>query len=193
MRWKLLLGLGIALILAGTIMLYFGYESGSPGLSALAWAAIIGGALSLLAGVSRKVSAFMDQRPNDNADYAHAEIRALIQSMGEMAAADGIIDPREVETIADIHQRMLGMTITHNEVREILTEFDENDNMREKLDADRKLVNPAMKRVIIQSCYLVMIADGNEARVELTRLHEIGDALGIASNEVDQLISIAKS
>ncbi len=191
MRGNFLITFGIILIIAGAILLYLGYSSTSPATSALAWAAIIAGAIALLAGVSRKVSTFMDQRPNNNTDYAHAEIRTLIQSMGEMAAADGVIDPREVETIADIHERMLGVSISHEEVREILTEFSENDDVSQKLKSDRKLVNPAMKRMIIQSCYLVMVADGDKANTELARLQEIGDALGISKSEIDHLISLA--
>ncbi len=192
MRANLLLTLGLLLIVAGAILLAFGYSSGHPGWAALAWAAIIGGALTLLWGVSRKVSNFMEQKPNNNSDYAQAEIRTLIQSMGEMAAADGKIDPREVATIADIHERMLGMTITHNEVTQILKEFDASDNIKSKLNNDRKRVNPAMKRMIIQSCYLVMIADGKIHDSELTRIHEIGDVLGISKMEITHLISIAE-
>ena len=191
MRGNFLVAIGIVLIGAGAVLLFIGYTSTDAAWAAVAWAAIIGGVIALLAGISRKVASFMDQRPNDNADYAHAEIRTLIQSMGEMAAADGVIHPREVETIADIHQRMLGITISHDEVSEILTEFHHDDNVHEKLQADRKMVNPAMKRMIIQSCYLVMISDGDEANTELTRLHEIGDALGIAKNEVEHLVSLA--
>jgi len=191
MRGNFLVVIGISLIIAATLLLYIGYSSANPAYSAFGWAAVIGGALALLGGVANKVSAFMEQKPNNNSDYAHAEIRTLIQSMGEMAAADGIIDPREVTTIADIHKRMLGITITTKEVSEILTEFDRNDNIAEKLAADRKLVNPAMKRKIIQSCYLVMIADGDKAKAEMSRLHEIGEALGIAKNEVEHLISLA--
>jgi len=191
MRGNFLALFGIVLVIAGAALLYMGYSSQSPALSAIAWASIIAGALALLSGISRKVSTFMEQRPNNNADYAHAEIRTLIQSMGEMAAADGVIDPREVETIADIHERMLGITITHAEVNEILKEFSASDDIREKLEADRKLVNPAMKRMIIQSCYLVMVADGETDSAELIRLHEIGEVLGITKNEVTHLISIA--
>ena len=191
MRGNFLVISGILLILAASVLLYIGYSTNNPAYSAFAWAALIGGALALLGGLANKVSTFMEQKPNDNTDYAHAEIRILIRSMGEMAAADGVIDPREVETIADIHKRMLGVTITTGEVNEILTEFHHNDDIAQKLAADRKLVNPAMKRKIIQSCYLVMIADGDQAKAELSRLHEIADALGIAKSEVKHLISLA--
>lgn len=193
MRGNFLVGFGILLIIAGAVLLYLGYSSQSTPWSAIAWAALLAGAFALLSGISRKVSAFMGQRPNNNSDYAHAEIRTLIQSMGEIAAADGVIDPREVETIADIHERMLGITITHDEVREILKEFDASDDVKQKLLADRKMVNPAMKRMIIQSCYLVMIADGEKDDAEMTRLHEIGDVLGITKSEVTHLVSIAEN
>ncbi|MCP4074078.1 MAG: TerB family tellurite resistance protein [Hyphomicrobiales bacterium] len=193
MRGNFLVTTGIILIIAGAALLFAGYSSDNAAWAAIAWAAIIGGAISLLAGVGRKVRTFMELKPNNNADYAHAEIRTLIKSMGEMAAADGVIDPREVATIADIHERMLGISISTKEINKILSDFDKNDNIAETLTADRKMVNPAMKRMIIQSCYLVMVADGKKAGVELDRLHDIGDALGITKNEVDHLISIAAS
>ncbi|MCF6322056.1 MAG: TerB family tellurite resistance protein [Rhizobiaceae bacterium] len=193
MRGNFLVISGVALIIAGAVLLYNGYSTDNPAYSAIAWAALIGGTLALLGGLANKVSAFMEQKPNDNTDYAHAEIRILIRSMGEMAAADGVIDPREVDTIADIHKRMLGITITTKEVNEILTEFDRTDNIAQILAADRKLVNPAMKRKIIQSCYLVMIADGDKAKTEMSRLYEIADALGIPKSEVKHLISLAAS
>jgi uncharacterized tellurite resistance protein B-like protein len=193
MRGNFLVTIGILLIVGGAIVLFVGYSSGNAAWAAIAWAAIIGGTLALLGGIARKVSSFMEQKPNNNSDYAHAEIRTLIKSMGEMAVADGVIDPREVATIANVHERMLGITISTNEVAEILSEFDEKDDMAKTLEADRKMVNPAMKRMIIQSCYLVMVADGHKAGVELSRLLEIGDALGISKTEVEHLISIAAS
>ncbi|VAX05209.1 hypothetical protein MNBD_ALPHA03-1584, partial [hydrothermal vent metagenome] len=61
MRGNFLTGIGIALIIVGTFLLYMGYSSQSPAWSAIAWASVIAGALALLSGVSRKVSAFMDQ------------------------------------------------------------------------------------------------------------------------------------
>jgi len=178
---------------AGALLLFAGYSSDEPSIAAIAWVAIIGGALALLGGIGRKVGQFMGQKPNEDSEYGHAEIRALIKSMGEMAAADGTIDPREIDTIADIHKRMLGLSISAKEVSKILSEFDADDDIHQILSADRNMINPAMKRMIIQSCYLVMIADGNKASIELSRLHEIGDALAISKNEVDHLITIAEN
>ena len=193
MRGNFLVIIGALLIIGGAFALYMGYSSRDASWIAIAWAAIIAGTLALLSGIGRKVKSFMDQKPNNNADYAHAEIRTLVQSMGEMAAADGKIDPREVSTIADIYQRMLGITISNEEVNEILAEFDQNDDIASKLNADRQMVTPTMKRMIIQSCYLVMIADGIKAQSEMIRLLEIGDALGINKTEVGHLISLAES
>ncbi len=193
MRGNFLVTIGMLLIIGGAIALYMGYSTSNASWIAIAWAAIIAGTLALLSGIGRKVKSFMEQKPNNNADYAHAEIRTLVQSMGEMAAADGKIDPREVSTIADIYQRMLGITISNEEVNEILAEFDQHDDIAKKLATDRNMINPTMKRMIIQSCYMVMIADGVKAQSEMTRLLEIGDALGINKSEVDHLISLAES
>lgn len=191
MRGKFLIIAGVGLLIFGALALYRGYENSDPSTSAIAWAALIGGVIALLAGISRQVSAFMSHDPSDESQYGQAEVRALIQSMGEMAAADGKIEPREVATIASIHEKMLGTSISFEEVNSILMEFHENDNIRDKLRTDRKKVNPAMKRMIIQSCYLVMIADEEKAESELVRLLEIGDALNLPKSEVQHLISMA--
>lgn len=193
MRGNFLITTGIMLIIVGAALFFAGHSYQDGAWAAFAWVALIGGALSLLSGFAQKVITFMELRPNNNADYAHAEIRILIKSMGEMAAADGNIDPREVATIADIHERMLGITISADEIHKILSDFDENDNMIETLTADRKMINPAMKRMIIQSCYLVMIADGEKDSAEMTRIHEIGEALQLTRNEIEHLITIAGS
>ena len=190
---KFLIIVGLISIVAGAVLLFTGYSSNDAAIAAIAWVAIIGGALALLGGISRQVGQFMGQKPNENSEYGHAEIRALIKSMGEMAAADGTIDPREIDTIADIHKRMLGLSISPKEVGKILSEFNADDDVHKILRDDSHMINPAMKRMIIQSCYLVMIADGDKASVELARLHEIGDALGLSQTEVDHLISIAQT
>ena len=191
MRGKFLFTFGIILIASGAALLFVAYSSNNPGWAAFAWAAIIGGALALLGGIARKVTAFMEQKPNNQSEYGHAEIRTLIKSMAEMAAADGKIDPREVTTIADVHKRMLGITITQSEINEILSDFDPSDDILKILSADGKMVNPAMKRIIIQCCYLVMMADQHKARAEVARMYEIGEVLGISKNEVNHLISMA--
>ena len=191
MRGIFLITSGFLLIIAGAALLFAGYASQNAAFAAFSWAAIIGGILSILAGIALKAKTFMELRPNDDPDYAHAEIRILIKSMGEMAAADGEIDPREVQTIADIHERMLGITISTDEIKKILSDFDKNDDMVKTLTADRKMINPAMKRMIIQSCYLVMVADGRTDGAEMTRIHEIGEALELTSNEIDHLVAIA--
>jgi len=193
MRGNFLITTGIVLVIAGIILFFAGYSSPNAAWAAFAWAALIGGVVSMLAGIAQKIRTFMELKPNDDSDYAHAEIRILIKSMGEMAAADGDIDPREVKTIADIYERMLGIKISTNEVKKILSDFDKNDNIAETLTADRKMINPAMKRMIIQSCYLVMVADGKKDGAEMTRIHEIGDALELTRNEIDHLITIAAS
>ena len=191
MRGNFLIISGILLIIAGAALFLTGYSSQNAASAAFTWAAIIGGVVSILAGIAQKARTFMEQRPNNDSEYAHAEIRILIKSMGEMAAADGDIDPREIMTIADIYKRMLGITISTHEIKKILSDFDKKDNMVETLTADRKMINPAMKRMIIQSCYLVMVADGRTDGAEIARIHEIGEALELTRNEIDHLITIA--
>ncbi len=191
MRGRFFITFGLTLIVVGAVVLYFAYEAANGLAAAVAWASIVGGAIALLVGIGQRVGRFMQPENSELTDYAHAEIRVLIQSMGEMAAADGVIDPKEIASIADIHERMLGVRISHDEVAEILSEFHENDDIRSKFAADRKHVNPTIKRMIIQSCYLVMMSDDKVADAEMKRIHEIGQALGFSDAEIDHLVTLA--
>ena len=87
------------------------------------------------------------------------EIYAIIQAMGVVAVADNRVRQEEVDTIASIYEEMLGMKIRDEEVMEILSEFDENFNIEERLEKNRAFISPAMKKAIIQSCQKVMVSD----------------------------------
>lgn len=192
MRAKALIFVAIILIGGGAFSLYYGYENANPTFAAIGWAAIIGGALTLLGGLAMRARKFLHTRPYDDANYGTAEITTLIQSMGQIAVADGKVHPKEVETITKIHNQMIGTVIRTSDVKIILRDFHENDDVRHAFERERKLVSPPMKRMIIQSCYIVMMADGNEDNRELKRIYDIAEALSVPQKEVDQLIAIAK-
>ena len=109
------------------------------------------------------------------------EIRALIQSMGVVAVADGKIRHREVAAIAEIHEQVLGLEISEDEVREILTEFDDRFDISDRLVRDRGQISPAMKKMIIECCQRVMVSDLEVPPSEISKVHEIGAALGYSN------------
>lgn len=188
---RVIIVIGLLLIVMGGAGLYFAYEGAAPGGAALAWAAIILGALTLLGGIGRFMSAFMTPQHARESDCGAMEIRLLIQAMGAMAAADGHIADQEIATIAQVHERMLGMRIEAARVREILAEFDQHFDIEGRLAAERQKLSPQMRRLILNSCYLVMMSDFNEDRKETARIHAVGRALGFSEDQVKDMIAAA--
>lgn len=189
MRSKLIIIIGIALIAFNAFGLYYAYSVESAGSAGLSWAGIIIGALMTLYGFG-KYSASQMANPNNAAtSQGQAEIRALVQSMGMVAVADKQVREAEVQQIANIHEQMLGIKISTEEVHEILSEFSKDFDIKARLKRDIDLINPSMRRTIIQSCHLVMISDLEVVRSEESRIYEIGEALGYSKADVDDVIS----
>ncbi|MGI9350030.1 MAG: hypothetical protein ACR2O3_00590 [Rhizobiaceae bacterium] len=182
---------GIALILAGAAGIYSGYSGDDAVIAGSGWGAMIIGTLITLFGFGKRTSDRVENPDPESADHAHAEIRALVQSMGVIAVADKKIRDQEIETIARIHEQMLGIGITDDEIREILSEFTEDFDITKRLARDRGRISPMMKRLIVQSCHLVMISDLEIVRAEENRIHEIGLALGFDPSEIEDLIASA--
>ena len=85
----------------------------------------------------------------------------------------------------------LGIKISKAEIREMLSEFGPDFNITKRLVESRAKISPAMKRIIVQSCHLVMISDLEVDTTEENRIHEIGLALGFDQSEIDDLIASA--
>lgn len=191
MYGKIIIVLGLVLIVVGGLGLYFGYESQDPIVSALAWAAIVGGALALLGGIARFMNEFMAPQHTPESDYGPAEIRLLIQAMGSMAAADGEFAIEEIAAIAGIHERVLGISIPNEDVREILDDLPRDLDIAGLLASERGKLSPTMRGLIVKCCYLVMISDLVEDKAEQVRIHDIGRALGFSDRQTDDAIALA--
>ncbi|MEO0327524.1 MAG: hypothetical protein AAF217_02885 [Pseudomonadota bacterium] len=187
----LIILIGILLIAAGAFGIYSGYSGDEPFLAAMGWGSLIIGALAILYGLGKRVSDNIDTEQREIEDYDKTELRALIQCMGVVATADTKIRDQEVKTISNIHAQMLGITIPDNEILEILSDFGPDFNITKRLTKDRSKISPTMKRLIVQSCHLVMVSDLEIAQTEENRVQEIGLALGFDPNEVEDLIASA--
>jgi len=185
--------IGAALILIAAYGLSVGYDSGDWTISGISWAGIVIGALMTLFGFGKRASE--KARTNDYSaeDQAQVEIRALVQAMGTVATADHKIRDQEVAAIAQIHEKMLGLSISNDEIREILNEFDENFDITNRLTRDRSKISPTMKRTIVQSCHLVMVSDFEIVKPEENRIEQIGLALGFDPSEISDLIAAAET
>lgn len=192
--------IGILFIFLGAYNLYGGYEFEIPLFAAFGFGAIIAGALFVLYGLSQRsknkkakqTPSSINSYKNDNAireQDGAIEIHAIIQSMGVVAVADKRVRQEEVDTISGIYQEMLGMKIRDEEVREILSEFDDHFDIEERLTRNRSFISPSMKRIIIQSCQKVMVSDLEIVPSEKNRIMEIGRALGFSDTEITTLIA----
>lgn len=180
---------GIILILAGAYGIYNGYSGDNWGMAGVGWGALIIGTLSILFGVGKRASDKVASPHNEVTEHAHAEVRALIQAMGVVALADDKIRDIEVETIVNVHDQMLGLRISHEEVKEILSEFGPDFDIVGRLTANRGKISPSMKRTIVQCCQLVMVSDREVVPNEKSKIHEIGLALGFDQTEIDDMIA----
>ena len=186
-----IIAIGFLLIAAAAFGIYTGYSQNDWVIAALAWAGLIIGVLAILFGFGKRVSDSMDDQEKGVNGHAHEEIRSLVQAMGVVAMADDKLRDQEIKTIARIHEDMLGIKISEDEVNEILSEFGPEFDITKRLVARRAQISPMMKRIIIQSCHLVMVSDLEIVQQEETRIHEIGLALGFDQSEVDDLIASA--
>ena len=179
MNGRVIIALGLFMVVLGGFGLYF------------AWAVIIFGVLTLLGGAARFMNDFMAPQQAPESEYGPTEIRLLIQAMGAMAAADGRLADEEVATIASIHKRMLGIAIPGAQIREIMTDFLGSFDIALLLAPGRAKLSPPMRGLILNSCYLVPIADRHEDRTETVRIHDIGRALGFTDQQIDDVIAAA--
>lgn len=188
----IILLVGLILFIAGAFGIYTGYSNSDWTISVISWVALVGGAIIAMTGYGKRASADLSDEPHPEVnDQAHTEIRALVQAMGVVAVADQKIRDQEITTIAQIHEQMLGIKISEEEIRDILSEFGPDFDITGRLKANRSKISPTMKRVIVQSCHMVMVSDLEVVKREENRVHEIGLALGFDQSDIDDMIASA--
>lgn len=186
MQSMLKISVGVALLVAGVIGLTLGYGGDNALIIALSWAALLIGAGLLVFGISvyRK-----EQKRPQQPQYTDLEKRMLIQSMACVANADGKVRDIEVVAICNIHEQLLHMPVSQKEVHDIIGDTTSKEILKGlKTHADD--IGDHMKRIIIQSCQLIMISDSEVVNIEENRIHEIGKAIGLKKNHVDELIAV---
>jgi len=180
---------GAILILVGAYGIYAGYSSDNWGMAGVGWGALIIGTISILFGFGKRTSDNLSTPHNEVTDHAHAEVRALIQAMGVVAVADDKLRDIEIETIVNVHDQMLGVRISHDEVKEILSEFGPNFDIVGRLTANRGKISPTMKRTIVKCCHLVMVSDREVVKTEQNKVQQIGLALGFDQTEIEDMVA----
>lgn len=112
---------------------------------------------------------------------------AMLQAMVAMAKADGVIDPEELETIADVMTKLSGQAYEVDEVEDVV-----RDPRAQSLDSVLKNVagalNPNGKAMVIHALCLVAKADGLIADAERNTVYRAGKLLGIRNADVDRFL-----
>ncbi|MFZ1813786.1 MAG: DUF533 domain-containing protein [Rhizobiaceae bacterium] len=181
---------GTALVAAGAGALYLAYSGNRYALGFAGWAAILTGAVLLMNGLSALYAQKHVAPAPQPVSLARTDINLLVRAMASMARADGRIEQREISTIVDICELMLGPTIKPSEIRTLVTSSASED-MAASLERQRDQLDAMARALIFRSCHLVMIADLEIAGVEDQRLHAIGKALGFSQSEMEAMIAQA--
>ncbi|MEZ5870776.1 MAG: hypothetical protein R3D32_02815 [Nitratireductor sp.] len=193
MQSKLIATVGAALIIGGAVALYFAYEAGNPVLATACWAAILAGAMAMMAAISRAMSGFLAPQKSSETAYGKDEIRLLVQTMAAMANADGKIADQEIQAIIQVHERMLGLGITRQEVASMLQGVGPGYDLASELAKRRSTLSPQFRALLVKCAWLVMMSDFVEHRRETETIHAIGSALGYDVSDIDDMIAAASA
>jgi len=179
------------LIAAGIVVLYI-FPGASTFIINTAKVSILVGGAMFLVRMHRTISAFLYAPPSQETKQGEIEMRLLIQTMGIIARADGVIEHNEIETIREIHARMFGINLEKNEVDEILAKLGSPIEVLADLGQNKSSISPLMKEKIIQACHLVTISDLNIDDKEQAQIGAIGMALGYSQNEIGEIVALAE-
>jgi len=178
--------IGAILLALGAIGLFAGYSGDHIIASIFSWVALLIGAGLLTFGIA---DYRRGQRKPKSVQYTELEERLLIQSMACVANADGKLRDIEVTAIANIHEQLLQDAIDRQEIHTLLEGLN-YASVLENLENHSGSISEHMKRIIVQSCHLIMISDSEIMKTEENRIHEIGTALGLTPDAVDDGIAM---
>ena len=193
MQSRIIALVGASLVLGGAVALYFSYEAGNPAYAAGSWAAIILGAMAMMMAVSRGLTGFLAPQKATESAYGQDEIRLLVQTMAAMAAADGKIAGQEIEAIINVHERMLGLAISSDEVSAILSGIGPDFDIAGELQRQRAKLSPQFQVLLVKCAWLVMMSDYVEHKRETETIYAIGQALGFETSDIDDMIAAASA
>ncbi len=187
-KWILTGGL---LVVAGVTGLWLGYTYSHLLIIVAGWVSLPVGLAMEVAGFMKFFNSLNNPRSLDREAENKADVRALVQAIGAIAAADGQINPEEVKAISAAYHKLTGVRISDREIDEILFDVGSDFDVSTKLKKLTPDLNAETRRNIILSCYEIMIADKNVDIAETRKIGTIGKALGFKQDDIDKIIANA--
>jgi len=193
MRNTLLIIAGAALIAAAALGLWSAYEAGRASSALISWIGLIAGFFALFFGLGGRANekAITKREERSVAAQPDVELQALVQSMAAVTIADEKIRAEELRAIADVYEETLGLRLPVHDAQRILEDFTRDFDITASLRAVSMRISPEMKHNILRCCHRVMISDKEIVAAEVEKLREIGSALGMPRNEIEELTGTA--
>ncbi len=110
--------------------------------------------------------------------------QALWLTMLASALSDGIIEHRQALAVYEIYQKITGVNLSQDEVINAARSTSENEagSLQELENISRRLHDP-LKPLLLEAAYLVLAADKYVSQVEIDRLTEIAQSLGMSRTD----------
>ncbi|MGI9379453.1 MAG: hypothetical protein ACR2OW_07345 [Methyloligellaceae bacterium] len=134
---------------------------------------------------------FAEQSELLEADEIALGQQALWLTMLASALSDGVIEHRQALAVYGIYQKITGVNLSQEEVINAAQSATENEagSLQELENISTRLHTP-LKPLILEAAYLVLAADKYVSQVEIDKLTEIAQSLGMSRNDyLEQLKS----
>lgn len=116
-------------------------------------------------------------RPHDSTGRRAHDF--VLLAMSAVAAADGKLEDREINTIQQIHRTRFGRPVSGEQIRTAAEFVSRNGGLFALLSAASDSLDEAIKGEIVQAAYLVLLGDGAIRDEERKALQQIAIALRV--------------
>ncbi len=158
---------------------------------------IIAGGIQFAIGLFQficSIPAYIRYRLNRNKTMknikAEASARAILRAMMAVAVADGEVQDSEIDSIAEIYEKIFGATIAKGWIKESAEQMINDDfNVYEAIHSEKSFIDPAIIPLVIKASYFVSAADGFVDDEEITTLMKLAVALGMTDIEAQNCLA----
>lgn len=183
--------LGALWAIGGIVVTAVTYSAASEGgIYVVTWGAIVIGGIQFIVGLVQYLGYQAKGTEGKQKVHAEASVRAILRAMMATAAADGVIEDAEVESIAAIYERVFGASPEKEWIKETSEKMlKENFDIYKAISEEKSIINPDTMPLVFKASYLVAAADGSLDDKESEILMKIANALGMSDAQVQEYIT----